>query len=89
VNRGRVAEPKSVALVTDSVNAALRRVLQLFLEDHVDRVWDEHRLAYVFFDEDTPLTNGKPTELFVCKCQEALTRRPFNEHLRSKYKEMQ
>lgn len=83
--RGRINED---TLVKDTVNAALTKVLELFLEDHVERVFDVHRLAYVFFDEDTPMPSGKPTEIFVCKCQEGFVRRKFNEHMKDQLKEV-
>ena len=54
----------------------------------VNQGFDAHRLAYVHEDEDNPLPNGRPSQLFVCKCQEAFDRSSYNEHIRDKYKEV-
>ena len=75
-------------LVDDAVNAALRRVLELFLQEHSERVASAHRLAYVFIDDDTLDEKGKPTQIMVCKCGEGLVRRKHNEHIKDKYKEV-
>jgi len=86
----RGALPQSVPPpdpVRDYVNAALAKVLSLFLQDHCERVALEHRLAYQYDDTDTD-PSGKVTKLFVCKCDLALERRKFNEHIKASYKEM-
>jgi len=82
--RGQV---ETETLVADTVNAALRKVLELFLEDHIERRFAEHRLAYEYDDTDTN-PSGKVTKLFVCKCGDALERRKFNEHLKARMKEV-
>ena len=79
---------RTETLVMDTVYAALNSVLGLYLEHHIETVFFTHRLAYVFMDEDTPMANGKPTEVFVCKCQEGFERRKYNEHLKTKLKEV-
>ena len=81
MSRGRV---ETESLVQDTVAAALERVLELFLEDHIERRFEKHRLAYEYDDEDT--NPDKLTKLFVCKCGEAYERRKFNEHLKTQLK---
>lgn len=70
------------------IDERLKAVMREFLELHVEGVFDEHRLAYIHDDEDTPDAAGRPTRLFVCKCNEAYVRRKFNEHLKNKLKEV-
>ena len=81
MSRGRV---DTESLVQDTALAALQRVLELFLEDHVERRFEEHRLAYEYDDSDT--NPDKLTKLFVCKCGDAYERRKFNEHLKKNLK---
>ena len=72
-----------------TIDERLRQVLSDWVDIHVENVFDEHRLAYIHDDEDTPDAAGRPTRLFVCKCNEAFVRRKFNEHLKDKLKEVQ
>ena len=68
------------------IDERMKALLREFLELHVESVFDEHRLAYMYLDEDTD--PEKAIQLFVCKCNEAFVRRKFNEHLKEKLKEV-
>lgn len=52
----------------------------------IDFEYDKHRLSYTYDDDDTPDGDGKPTQLFVCRCREGFDRRAFNAHIRDAYK---
>lgn len=49
-------------------------------------MYEEHRFAYTHIDTDNLTRSGKPTQLFVCKCNEAFDHSAFNEHIRDSYK---
>lgn len=75
---------------TDAKNLGefFRQSLVVAVEFTVDAAFDLHRLAYIWHDDDTLDDAGKPTTLFVCKCQEAFDRSAYNRHIRDKYKEV-
>lgn len=66
--------------------SSIRRNLEELLREHGDQIYDKHRLSYTYDDDDTPDGDGKPTQLFVCRCREGFERRAFNAHIRDAYK---
>lgn len=75
------ADPKTVDAWTRNFTKTLVGLI-------VDAGFEAHRLAYLWEDDDTIGEDGKPTVLFVCKCQEAFDRSAYNRHIRDKYKEV-
>jgi len=65
----------------DQIGSAMKGIHEVL----VNQAFEKHRLKYVFPDEDTPDEHGKPTLIFVCRCDEGFERRAYNEHIRERY----
>lgn len=87
--RGRVAGYRPAALKPRGESAVVAKNTSDYLRDlwaglagHIDAVFEEHRLAYAFKDEDNADDRGKVPTVFVCVCKNGYERRNFNIHLR-------